>query len=460
MFNLILIFVIIFLVVSIILNFIFYQKRKSRLPITDLPFLEIPLANMLLNAVNSKDIKEIYRSMISSSKIIFNFSSCFIYLFNHERNYLVCKERFPSINLKKKYEKISMSDEKHFLVRVVLDNKPYIVPDILYDKRIQGELLISNTTNGLIAYPIKLFNFIEGVFLINFDNNAAFTEEQLAKLELIMLISQALIIGIKSNERMENVFSNFNKLEDDYKQEIKLMQEELLLSGKLSSLGVLASGIAHEIRNPLTVVKMLVNELFNSINNANYAEDIQVIKTEIDRMDEIVTQFLEFARPKELNKIKCNINRLLRETINFLEIELKNKNIMVKQNLYSTLPTTNCDNNLMKQVFINIILNAIDAIHCVGMDNGLLIIKTSVQIRKKRDGSATSFIKIAFEDNGTGIPTDMVNKLFDPFITSKEKGIGLGLSTSYRIIENHKGIIEAKNRVEGGARFIIYLPIE
>ncbi|MDH4129627.1 MAG: ATP-binding protein, partial [Spirochaetota bacterium] len=185
-----------------------------------------------------------------------------------------------------------------------------------------------------------------------------------------------------------------------------------------------------------------------------------VIKTEIDRMDEIVTQFLEFARPKELNKIKCNINRLLRETINFLEIELKNKNIMVKQNLYSTLPTTNCDNNLMKQVFINIILNAIDAIHCVGMDNGLLIIKTSVQIRKKRDGSATSFIKIAFEDNGTGIPTDMVNKLFDPFITSKEKGIGLGLSTSYRIIENHKGIIEAKNRVEGGARFIIYLPIE
>jgi len=235
--------------------------------------------------------------------------------------------------------------------------------------------------------------------------------------------------------------------------DLERSQSMLLRSEKLAALGKVASGLAHEIRNPLTAIKMLIYSLQKEVKkNPDTEKDFKIIFNEIDRMENFLQNFLDFARPRNPNYDQINIADTLQQTILLLAPQIREANIQLKTDIGNDDIKIFADGEQLRQVFINIILNAIQAM----ADGGTLEIIT--KLLNDITGSPTD-IQIIFNDTGCGIPPDIIGSIFDPFITGRKDGTGLGLSIVHRIISNHGGWIDAVNNPEKGACFIIKLPV-
>jgi two-component system NtrC family sensor kinase len=230
-------------------------------------------------------------------------------------------------------------------------------------------------------------------------------------------------------------------------------QVRLLQSEKMASLGSLAAGVAHEINNPLggiLIYASLLMEDFEASNDPRM-QDVQKIVEEATRCKEIVRSLLEFGRQTESRFQPVDINKAIIDGLFFLEKQVLFHDIQIVKQLDPQLPLVEGDSNQIKQVFMNMMVNAAEAMSDHG---GSLTITTG---SKKGE----SMIFISFRDEGTGISPQIKSKIFDPFFTTKEvgKGTGLGLSTSYVIIQSHHGIIEVESEPGTGATFTIYLPV-
>jgi len=235
----------------------------------------------------------------------------------------------------------------------------------------------------------------------------------------------------------------------------KTLREQLIHSEKLSSIGRLVAGIAHELNNPLMSIMGFAQLLVNTPGDKK-VEDIkdklQKIYNESGRTAKIVQNLLTFARSRKSEKAYCDINNILEQTLEIREYSLATSNITVTLDLAPDIPKTMIDFYQMQQVIINLINNAVDAITDY-KGKGAIAIKTAM--------STDGMIEISFKDDGPGIPNDKINNVFDPFFTTKDigKGTGLGLSISYGIITEHGGRIDIKNHEEGGAIVTISLPV-
>ncbi|MBD3414536.1 MAG: GHKL domain-containing protein, partial [Candidatus Aminicenantes bacterium] len=209
---------------------------------------------------------------------------------------------------------------------------------------------------------------------------------------------------------------------------------------------------AHEINNPLGGILIYSHLILEDLQKENpYYDNLRKIVKETSRCKEIVKGLLEFARPKEPEASIVSINDVVEKSLSIIETKTLFQNIKIKKKYSSSLPKITADSAQLQQVFINIILNAAEA-----MDgNGSLTIETSVS----RDNNQ---IHILFQDTGPGIPEEVKNRLFEPFFTTKEvgKGTGLGLAISYSIIRKHNGTIEVKSHEGEGSTFIVKLPIK
>ena len=242
----------------------------------------------------------------------------------------------------------------------------------------------------------------------------------------------------------------FRDLTNVYKQE-----EEILRMDRLVSLGKLASDIAHELRNPLAGIKTTAQALGEEIPKDDpRREYLNRITKEIDRLNELLKTFFSFAKPQKLNLVHCEIKAIINEIIPFLIKEIAEKRIRFVETYHPQLPKIKVDKNQMYQVFLNLFLNAIQAMP----DGGELKIEVSPVISNSPDRTKQNFIKIAVSDTGTGIPPNIVRKIFDPFFTTKPKGIGLGLSITYQIIKKHGGTIKVESQLEKGTSIVINLP--
>ncbi len=215
---------------------------------------------------------------------------------------------------------------------------------------------------------------------------------------------------------------------------------------KLASLGALAAGVAHEIRNPLTAIKFRLYSLKKSLP-AGMAdnEDAVVIGDEISRLERIVKDFLQFARPSEPELITIPTQRILQEVHDLLKPQLKKASIELK--LETSEPVwVRADTQQIKQVLINLIQNSADSIG----HNGAITLRA-------RNG-ADAFAVMEVIDNGKGIPSDVQKRLFDPFFTTKEGGTGLGLPIAARIVEKHGGELRYQTQLNRGTVFSIVLP--
>ncbi len=224
---------------------------------------------------------------------------------------------------------------------------------------------------------------------------------------------------------------------------------QLISSEKLASLGKLAAGIAHEINNPLGGILIYSSLLLEDLADDDpKGQDLARIVQEAGRCKEIVMSLLEFARQSEPKMEPVDINRAITDGLFFLENQALFHNIQIIKNLDPSLPFARGNAGQLKQVFMNIIVNAAEAMH----GSGTLTIATFLDHEQKN-------ITIEFTDTGEGIPEENLTRIFDPFFTTKEigRGTGLGLSTSYGIIEGHGSKIEVKSKVGVGTTFSILL---
>ena len=229
------------------------------------------------------------------------------------------------------------------------------------------------------------------------------------------------------------------------------LESQLIQSAKLASVGVLAGGIAHEIRNPLGVCSSAAQILLESPYDKGLQKECsEKIYTGIKRASHIIENLLRFARPSGGDLAPIKVNDVIDETITLIAEQIKLQRIKIEKKLSSDLPFIEGNSNLLKQVSLNMILNAANSME----KGGVLTIKTEIFDSK--------FVGITFSDTGCGIPEENLDKIFDPFFTTMPvgKGTGLGLSISYSIIKQHNGFINIKSTVGKGSTFVIKLPLK
>lgn len=228
--------------------------------------------------------------------------------------------------------------------------------------------------------------------------------------------------------------------------------EQLVRTAKLASLGQIAANIAHEIRNPLTSIKMRLYTLEEELSNKSSAkDDLAVIQEEISRMGKTVQNFLDFSRLPEPNLRKCGIAGILEGTLSLVSVKAKSQGITIKTEIDLSLPEITADMEQMRQVFLNIILNAMES-----MPEGGLLNVSAAGVENKKGAKE---IEVIIRDSGCGIPSEMIRKVSEPFFTTKTEGTGLGLFIASRIVERHKGSLLISSRQGNGTSVSVKLPV-
>ncbi|MGM0844373.1 MAG: PAS domain S-box protein [Bacillota bacterium] len=239
-----------------------------------------------------------------------------------------------------------------------------------------------------------------------------------------------------------NLLSNLNlTVIRDITEEVEL-QDQLRKSDTLSVVGELAAGIAHEIRNPMTALKGFI-QLLESSMGADHEMYFHVIKTELQRIDSIITEFLILAKPQAVQYQKTDLVKIMKDTLELLNAQAVMHNVQFNEQYDKEIPAIFAEPNQLKQVFINIVKNAIEV-----MPKGGSI---SIAINKKDENK----VRISITDEGMGIPKEKIKKLGEPFYTTKERGTGLGLMVTFKIVEEHEGVVEVDSELGKGTTFHI-----
>lgn len=242
---------------------------------------------------------------------------------------------------------------------------------------------------------------------------------------------------------------------DEGMAKTKKLEEQVIHSEKLAALGRLAAGVAHEIGNPLTSISTF-SQLLREMATDDFSKNsLDIINSHIQRITEIVRQMSAFSRPAAPNVKYLQLNDVVNASLDLMRLDKRMKsNIEIAVNTDPELPKTLIDDGQISQVFINIILNALDAMHEGG--------RLSVSTRAGKDDRGRDSIFVEFTDTGVGIPKEDTGRIFDPFFTTKEagKGTGLGLAISYNIVKRFKGDIKVESEPGRGSSFTVILPVE
>jgi two-component system, NtrC family, sensor kinase len=261
-------------------------------------------------------------------------------------------------------------------------------------------------------------------------------------------------VQIHSDDEMGHLGRAFNSmldaLEAKERQVAEEMEKQIQQTEKLASVGRLASGIAHEINNPLTGVLTYSDTLLEDLEGSPYADDLRVIKNETLRCRQIVRGVLDFARETTLERTRTNLNTVIEDVLTILEKHVAFQNVKIVRELDPALPDIFADVNQLKSVVSNLAMNAADA-----MPTGGKITFTT------RVSAAGGHVVMRVADTGHGIPPEDLTKVFDPFFTTKEtgKGTGLGLSVTYGIVTRHNGTINISSQVGQGTAVDVRLPL-
>ena len=260
---------------------------------------------------------------------------------------------------------------------------------------------------------------------------------------------------LKNPDEITELVISFNKAVYDVRvktEELKQKQEELIQSKKMATIGTFSSGIAHEINNPLNNISLSTDTLleeFDSMDEEEIKEILEDIMAQTERASKIVRNLLDFSRAKSSETEPLYIDFILHKTIDLIENELNIHKITLEKYIDDNLPMINGDLQKLQQVFLNLIINAEQAIG----ENG----KISVHSLETDNG----YIRTSISDNGPGIAPEHLSQIFDPFFTTKEagQGTGLGLSIVYGIVKKHGGYIEVASELGEGTTFSVYLPV-
>ena len=249
---------------------------------------------------------------------------------------------------------------------------------------------------------------------------------------------------------IQRLIGRINQAQEDLEKNRRLLER----SNRLATIGKLAPALAHEIRNPLAAIKMLIYSMAGETEAEDERQkDIEIISREIERIEGFIQNFLKFARPPKPAIRPVLFQEVIGETLELLSLRLKQNQIEVVEDYKAENALVMADPDQMKQVIMNLVINAIEAMG----SEGRLILRLE-QVNADQGGQPRPMVRLTCLDSGPGIEPGILDSLFEPFIKGREKGVGLGLSISQRIAELHHGWIEAGNNSEGGACITVYLP--
>ncbi len=395
---------------------------------------ELLALNTLMKAVHRfLDLSEVYDVALDIVMHMENVDMAMIYLVDKERKEAVLQanRNLPEFYIQRAGR---VPYPRGITWKVINTGSIVNIEDAQKDKEIgQGGRDLGH--HSLLGIPIFLENEVIGVIWFLSYKERKFSESEV---RLLSSMGDQIAIAIAKAKMLE---------------EIKSAQEKLVQSEKLASLGQMISSIAHEINNPLTPIIGYSQRLLTKPGlDDTEKKSLEIINTSAQRVAKIIEKLLSFSRKYRPQRAYEDINALLKQSLEFREYQLKLENIEVVTDFDAGTPKTMIDSNQLHQVFTNIILNAEQAMSGYG-DKGRLKVSTRVP-----EGSV---IEIKFEDNGPGIPKDVIGKIFDPFFTTKEpgRGTGLGLAVAYGIIREHGGEIRAESGEGGGTTFVIELPV-
>jgi signal transduction histidine kinase len=281
-------------------------------------------------------------------------------------------------------------------------------------------------------------------------------------LRIVFFFLAAMVVNrvVVENRRQIRRYQELAGTLADTNRRLEQAQEEARRSERLAALGQMSAGLAHEIRNPLGVIKGSAEMLHQKLGESNplASELAGYISSETNRLSALVTRFLDFARPLHVELAPQQITAVLDRALHDVSLSSTRKDegklVRVERQYQPNLPPVPLDESLCEQAFVNLIQNAYDA---MGSGGGMLRVSATRANGANRDG-----VEVRIEDSGPGIPADLREQIFNPFVTTKKTGVGLGLSIVSRIVDGHHGTI----RVEGGdepndgrgARFVVFFP--
>ncbi|HVI08155.1 MAG TPA: ATP-binding protein [Candidatus Binatia bacterium] len=281
-------------------------------------------------------------------------------------------------------------------------------------------------------------------------------------IRILFFFLAAMVVNrfVVENRRQIKRYQDLAETLAETNRRLEQAQADARRSERLAALGQMSAGLAHEIRNPLGVIKGSVEILHQKLGEANplATEMAGYISSETNRLSALVTRFLDFARPLQMELSPQPLAPLLDRALRAVTMARKEKNnghegsVAVEKNYQPNLPEVPLDEDLCEQAFVNLIDNAYDA---MGSSGGILRVGAARNVEGERDG-----IEVRIEDSGPGIPPELREQIFNPFVTTKKSGVGLGLSIVSRIIDGHHGTIRVESGVHGhpGASFVMFSP--
>lgn len=265
-------------------------------------------------------------------------------------------------------------------------------------------------------------------------------------------------VSIHRDDEIGSLATAFDQMAERLLQrekELKDSQAILRRTDRLSSLGLLTAGLAHEIRNPLVAIRTFTQLLPERYEDAEFREGFQGLALkEVDRICGLINDLLSFARPSKPNVAPENINDVVDNIARILETQAKERGMAISREFSDSLPKVWIDREQMKQVFMNLILNAIQAMR----DGGSIVLATRLSAKNETE-LTREYVQIEVRDNGVGIPPQDLEQIFDPFFTSKDEGSGLGLAVSHQIVQEHGGFVTVNSTVGKGTSFFVHVPV-
>jgi len=284
----------------------------------------------------------------------------------------------------------------------------------------------------IVDVPLAVENELMGLIRIYLEEAREFSDSEL---DFIVTVAEQCAGIIERVQLMEHQQANFTHIATHME--------------KLSSLGRMAAGIAHEINNPLAGILLFSSNMSKKVpSEGPFQDGLQVIIRETQRCKTIIQGLLDFSRDSQPRKTEADLNVIMRNAVAVVENEFHLKHVPIDNQLTEDMVRTHMDGNQILQVFVNILLNALQATP----KNGRVKIESHVSQRDQLVGMTVS-------DEGYGMTPDELEKIFEPFFSTKSQGTGLGLAVSYGIVKNHQGTIKAYSTPGRGTRFVIELPI-
>ena len=379
---------------------------------------------------SSTDLKEVLDLAVWKATEALGAKGAILRILNLDTDEL---ELSAAYNLSESYLAKGPVTQKNLITDLYRQSRVIVIEDIQHDPRIHyPQEAAREGIRMVLDTSLSFRNHIAGILRIYFAEVRAVSD---GERDFLVSLTDQCALAIEKNRLIEAQKSKFDLL--------------ALQTEKLSALGRMAAGIAHEINNPLAGILLFSSNLFKKVpEEGPLKEGLGIIMRETQRCKFIIQELLEFARDKEPRKTPASIVTILQKSLNILENEFRLRHIRVEKDLTPDLPEGCIDANQLEQVFVNLLLNAVQAID----DNGTITIRSHTNPTRRE-------IVVDVIDTGCGIPPEHLSQIFEPFFSTKKNGSGLGLAVSFGIIKNHQGRLEVSSRPGRGSHFTVRLPL-